>query len=204
MKRQRVVVVDDHALVRAGLLAVLEQVPAIEIVGDLGDPATVVASVGKLRADVVLMDLAMPGVDGIELTRKLNKAFPKARVLVVSMHGDAEHVRRAREAGAAGYVVKSAAVSELVAAIEAVGRGDEWVGPAPPTAGDPLASLTPRQREVLALIAEGHTTNDIARQLQLSVKTVESHRAQLMERLGIRNVAGLVRFAIRAGIVPAA
>ena len=204
MKRTRIVVVDDHALVRAGLRAVLEQVPSFEIAADIGDATQAIATIGKVRADVVLMDLAMPGVDGIDLIRKLVKAFPKARVLVLSMHGDAEHVRRAREAGASGYIVKSAGVGDLIAAIEAVVTTESWVGHEPPPTGDPLGNLTPRQREVLALIAEGHTTNDIARQLQLSVKTVESHRAQLMERLGIRNIAGLVRFAIRVGIVPAA
>ena len=202
MKRLRIVLIDDHALVRAGLRLVLEQ--SFEVVADIGDAGSAIATVGKLRPDIVLMDIAMPEVGGIELTKKLLKAYPKARIIIVSMHGDAEHIRRAREAGATGYVVKTAGVDELVAAIEAVGRGEPWVGATPPAQIDPLASLTPRQREVLALIAEGHTTNDIARQLQLSVKTVESHRAQLMERLNIRNVAGLVRFAIRAGVVPAA
>ena len=202
MRRQRIVVVDDHALVRAGLRAVLERVEGIEVTADTGDASTAIAAIGKTRADVALVDLTMPGTDGLELTRKIARAYPKTRVLIVSMHNDAEHVRRSRQAGASGYIVKSAPAEELVAAIDVVARGEEsFPELAPAPGGDRLATLTPRQREVLEMIAHGNTTNDIARQLQLSVKTVESHRAQLMERLNIRNVAGLVRFAIRTGVV---
>jgi DNA-binding NarL/FixJ family response regulator len=211
-KRHRVLLVEDHVLVRNALRLLLHTIPNMEVVGEAGNGLEALQMIGRLRPDIALMDVTMPGLNGIEATRRAAKQFPRTRILVLSMHGDRELVRQALIAGAAGYLVKSANSDELKLALAAVLRGEVWISPsiAKLVVDDVVTAhgtrtpedLTPRQREVLQLIAEGHTTKQIARRLQLSVKTVETHRAQIMERLGIRNVAGLVRYAIRTGLVP--
>lgn len=211
MTRIKVVLAEDHDLVRAGIRALLETAADVEIVGEAANGSDAVALIESTQPDVVLMDISMPVLNGLEATRRIVKLHPRPRVIILSMHADKEYVREALLAGASGYVLKTADRRELELAIAAVARGDAWLGSGVAHVvvedvlerGDTEApeELTPRQREVLQLIAEGHTTKEIARRLHVSVKTVETHRAQIMERLEIRHVAGLVRYAIRRRIV---
>ena len=218
MSPLRILLADDHALVRAGLRSIVASFPDVEIVGETGDGKEAVRLSEQLQPDVVLMDVSMPGLNGLEATRRITRQHSRPRVVMLSMHADKEYVHQALAAGAAGYLLKNADPAELEMALRAVGRGEAWLSPAisrtvtvalirgEETTGGGAAqtqSLTPRQREVIQLIAEGHSTKGIARLLQLSVKTVETHRAQIMNRLGIHDVAGLVRYAIRTGIVRA-
>jgi DNA-binding NarL/FixJ family response regulator len=207
----RVVLADDHALVRAGLRSLLEGIEDVEVVGEAGDGDEALQRVQALRPDVVLMDISMPGLNGIEAIRRLAKLRARPRVLVLTMHSDKEYVRAALAAGADGYLLKTAERGELVAALAALARGKGWLSPSiarvviddivrVEKVEDPPV-LTPRQSEVLQLIAEGNSTKEIARRLQISVKTIETHRAQIMERLDIHNVAGLVQYAIRRKII---
>lgn len=213
MTRVRVLLADDHHLVRTGMRALLQSLPDIEVVGETGDGREAVELARAQTPNIVLMDIAMPGLNGLDATARVVGEVPGTRVIILSMHANEEYVRQALIAGAAGYLLKNAAPEELGLAIQAVMRGETWLSPAISrlvveeylgarggNAG-PLAQLTPRQREVLQLIAEGRTTKQIAGVLDVSVKTVETHRAQLMERLDIRDIAGLVRCAIRHGLV---
>ncbi|MBI3569830.1 MAG: response regulator transcription factor [Gammaproteobacteria bacterium] len=211
--RLRVLLADDHALVRAGLRKLLESLPDIEVVGEADDGQAVLALTEQLHPNLVLMDIAMPGLNGLEATTRLTRAHPQTRVLILSMHQNEDYVRQALRAGAAGYLLKDAAPAELELAIKALRRGETWLSPAVSKGvmsdyvqrlrgeATPGEALTPRQREILQLIAEGHTTKDIARRLDLSVKTVETHRTQLMKQLDLHDVAGLVRYAIRTGLI---
>jgi DNA-binding NarL/FixJ family response regulator len=205
---RRVLLVDDHALVRAGLRSLLQTLPGIEVVGEAGNGREALALIGQVRPEVVLMDISMPGLNGFEAARRMIREYPSTRILMISMHADEQSVSQAFAAGATGYLLKSAEREEFEIALQAVRAGQRWCSRAvrkpvfEPGEAFPLrAPLTPRQREVLQLIAEGNSTRDIAQQLRISVKTVETHRAQLMERLDIRNVPGLVLYAIRKGIV---
>ena len=211
----RVLLADDHTLVRAGLRKLLESIPGMEVVGEAGDGLQLLDMVEKLQPQVVLMDIAMPGLNGLEATGRLVKAWPSIRVLILSMHQNAEYVRQALRQGAVAYLLKDAAPLELEWALAAVLRGETYLSPAVSkgvvsdyvhrlrSEEQPADALTPRQREVLQLIAEGQSTKEIARRLDLSVKTVETHRTQLMKQLDIHEVAGLVRYAIREGLVSA-
>lgn len=207
----RVLLVEDFELLREALRCLLGTLPDIEVVGEAGDGNEALRAITKLRPDVVLMDLTMPHLNGLEAIRRAVKLKPRPNILVLTVHAEKEYVHAALVAGAAGYLLKTATRAELAAALAAVARGDSWISPLaarividglashePP---DQPAQLTARQREVLQLIAEGHTTKDIARRLHVSVKTVETHRAQIMRRLGIHHVAGLVRYAINARII---
>jgi DNA-binding NarL/FixJ family response regulator len=208
-----VVLADDHALVRAGIRAVLGHVPGIEVVGETGDGLEALRLVERLRPDVLLLDITMPGLNGFEVAGRVRRMSLPTKVLVLSMYTTPEYVARALGAGAAGYLVKDAAVDELSEALDRVLLGRRFLSRAInaevvdrvlEASNDPdaeLAVLTSRQREILQLIAEGESTRSIADKLFVSVKTVETHRAQLMSRLGIHDVAGLVRFAIRTGVV---
>jgi DNA-binding NarL/FixJ family response regulator len=211
----RVLIADDHALARAGLRLLLECLPDVHVVGEAGDGHEGLRLIAERRPDLALVDVSMPRLNGIEMTIRAAKAYPRLRVLVLSMHADEEYVRQALRAGAAGYLLKNADRHELELAVRAAARGDTWLSPGisrsiaaafvraeQPGAG-PFQRLTARQREILQLIAEGHSTKDIAHHLGVSVKTVETHRAQLMERLGVRGVPGLVRYAISVGLVQA-
>jgi DNA-binding NarL/FixJ family response regulator len=211
----RVILADDHTLLRAGLRALLEDLPGVEVVGEAVDGLVALALAEALRPDVVLMDISMPGLGGLDAATRLRGERPEVRVLILSMHKDEAYVRRAVEAGAAGYLLKDSDTEELDLALRAVARGESYFSPAASThlvagygtragerAGAP-GGLTGRQREVLCLIAAGRTTKAIARHLDISVKTVETHRALLMDRLGIHDVAGLVRYAIRTGLISA-
>jgi DNA-binding NarL/FixJ family response regulator len=213
VKPTRVLLADDHTLVRAGLRKLLESMPEVTVVGEADDGLTLLALAAQLQPDLVLMDIAMAGLNGLEATSRLLKAQPGIRVLILSMHQNEEYVRQALRNGAVAYLLKDAAPVELELAIQAVQRGETYLSPAVSRGvvsdyvqrlrGDavPAAVLTPRQREVLQLVAEGHSTKDIARRLGLSVKTVDTHRSQLMKQLDIHEVAGLVRYAVRSGLI---
>jgi len=198
---------------RAGIRALLEGLSGVAVVGEASTGPEALTVIEQVHPDLVLLDISLPELNGLGVAARLAKFEPRCRVIMLSMHTDAVYVRRAFQAGASGYLVKGADVPELALAIKAVMRGESYISPA--VSGDvvrrlrrgdaadttPLESLTPRQREILQLIAEGDSTKDIARRLDLSVKTVEFHRSELMERLDIHEVAGLVRFAIRHGLI---
>jgi DNA-binding NarL/FixJ family response regulator len=212
MSHLRVVIVEDHALVRAGMRALLQKIEGIEVVSDLGDGWEAVKSVQTDPPDLVLMDIAMPGLNGLDATARIVRESPTTRVILLSMHANEEYFQQALQAGASGYLLKGAELAELELALKTVARGETYLTPAvakfainayrhkPEGPSGPLAKLSLRQREILQLIAEGHTTKDIAHRLTLSVKTVETHRSQLMGRLDIHDVPGLVRFAMRVGL----
>lgn len=210
----RVVVADDHVLVRAGITHLLRSLEGVDVVGEAGDGLTTMTVVEQTRPDIVLLDIGMPGLNGLDVAGRLGALDPPVATIILSMHESEEYVVRALQAGCSGYLLKAAAVSELEVAVRAVARGESYLSPAVSKrvvsdyvkrtgSGEtsPLDSLTQRQREILRLVAEGHTSRDIAEQLSLSVKTVETHRAHIMERLGVRDVAGLVRFAVKVGLV---
>ena len=213
MKPIRVLLADDHTLVLAGIRGLLTRLADVEVVGEAADGREALRLAEALRPDIVLLDIAMPGMNGLEVAQRLADADPAIRVVILSMHASEEYVLRALRAGAAGYLLKDSAVAELELAIRAVARGETYLSPPVSkrvvdeyvmrTGGtpDPLAALTPRQREILQLVAEGHTSKDIAQRLGLSYRTVETHRNQLMKRLGVTDLTGLVRFAVRSGLV---
>lgn len=213
MKSISILVADDHSLVRAGIRALVERLPYAKVVAEAEDGREALRLVREHKPDLVLMDIAMPGLNGLDATSRISQAFPDVRVIVLSMYANEEYVREAISAGAAGFLPKRSAATELEQAIKAVGRRDTYFSPlvsryiVKDRKGHVRADralierLTPRQREILQLIAERHDNNDISRILEISVKTVETHRAQLMARLEIFDVPGLVRFAIRAGLV---
>jgi DNA-binding NarL/FixJ family response regulator len=209
----RVVIVDDHVLLRIGLRGLLAALEGVEIVGEAADGLKALELVEALRPDILMTDITMPGLDGLGLTTAVASGPSGTRVIILSMHTEVAYADKAVMAGAAGYLVKDSAVAEVELAIRAVARGESYLSPvvskhvltgytrmaeAQAVAPDPL---TPRQREVLKLIAEGLTTKAIARRLDISGKTADTHRVQLMERLGIHDIAGLVRYAIRTGLV---
>lgn len=213
MSAIRVVLADDHTLVRAGIRALLDRMPDVEVVGEAGDGREALAQVAAMHPDILLADIAMPGMSGLEATERLRQEYPRVRVIMLSMHANEEYVLQALRAGASGYLLKDAASVELDLAIRAAVAGQTYLSPAISRqiiesymtrvgGGTPPEPLTPRQREILRHIAEGRSTKEIAYALQISVKTVETHRTQLMERLDIHDVAGLVKYAMRAGIVP--
>ena len=215
MKPIRVLLADDHTLVRAGLRMLIEGLPNMEVVGEASDGLALLELAAKLQPQIVLMDIAMPGLNGLEATGRLTKNWPEMRVLILSMHQNAEYVRQALRQGAVAYLLKDAAPMELELALKAVLNGETYLSPAVSkgvvsdyvqrlrSEDHPADQLTPRQKEVLQLIAEGQSTKEIARRLDLSVKTVETHRTQLMKQLDLHEVAGLVRYAIRAGLISA-
>lgn len=209
----RVLVVDDHAVVRAGLRRVLDAQDDIETVGEAADAERAVFEALEQRPDVVLMDVVMPGKSGIEGMPALLQAVPEAKVLVLSMQDDPHYVREAFEAGASGYVLKEAADTEVVDAVRAVANGQRYVHPAlgarlvtteaeerKRAEADPLSD---REREVLRLLALGHTNQEIAAQLYISVRTAETHRAHIMQKLGLSSRAELVRYALGHGLIEA-
>jgi DNA-binding NarL/FixJ family response regulator len=205
----RIVIADDHTLVRGGLRQLLELVPDVQVVAECGDGREALAAVEAHRPDIVLLDISMPGLNGLDAAARIVGSFPDTRVVIVSMYGNERYVARALSAGVAGYVLKNAAVEELPLLLSSVMRGETYLSPAISKQvveslrhridGDPL---TARQREILQLLAEGKNTKEIAHLLGLSAKTVEAHRAQIMDRLEIRDVPGLVKYAIRTGLVP--
>jgi DNA-binding NarL/FixJ family response regulator len=213
MKSIRILLADDHTLVRAGIRSLVQALPGIQVVAEAGDGREALSLIETHQPDVALLDIAMPGLNGLEVAAQVADNFPYVRVMILSMHATEEYVLRALRAGASGYLLKDADTAELELAIKAVTRGETYLSPAVSKhvteyvrrvgeeAHSTLERLTPRQREVLQLVAEGHTTQEIARMMSISVKTVETHRTQLMERLDIHDIAGLVRYAVREGLV---
>ena len=211
MNPLRVLLVDDHVLVRAGIRTLLDQLSGVTVVAEASDGREALQLAAAHHPDLAILDVAMPVLNGLETTSRLQRQFPDIRVLVLSMHANEEYVQQAFRAGAAGYLLKKSAVAELEAAIRAVQSGKSYLSPAlaqrtsaPPPSGEPARSplerLTSRQREILQLIAESRTTKEIAAELGVSAKTVEFHRAELMKRLNLRDIPALVRFAIQTGL----
>lgn len=211
----RVLLADDHNLVRAGLRALLEDLPEVKVVGECSDGRQALAMILDVRPDVALLDIGMPGLNGLDAAAKIAAEAPATKVVIVSMHSNERYVAQAMAAGVAGYVLKDAFVDELPVLLRSVVRGETYLSPAISKRvvdalrkrmagnGEEAAEgpLTPRQREILQLVAEGKNTKEIAHMLSLSAKTVETHRSQIMERLDIHEVAGLVRYAIRVGLI---
>ena len=207
----KILIADDHGVVAEGLKHLIDAQPDMEVIATVGDGREAVRIAREAQPDVVIMDLSMPELNGADATRAVLERDPKCRVIILSMYAEREYVRRALKAGASGYVVKRSAAKEVVDAIRAVFAGQRYLSPkvadvviddyAGDEKGDPLARLSAREREVLQLLAEGRTGAEIAARLALSQKTVETYRARLVEKLGIRDVAGLVKFAIQRGIV---
>jgi DNA-binding NarL/FixJ family response regulator len=215
IKDVRILLADDHKLIRASLRLLVSEFEGVEVVGEATDGQEAIDLVIKHRPDVVLMDITMAGLNGLEATRRIQNEAANVRVVILSMHATEDYVLPALRAGAAGYVLKEAAPEELYQAIKAVARGEIYLSPAIAShvldavlaKTEPqktsLEGLTPRQREVLQLVAEGMSSKQIALRLDASVKTIESHRASLMDKLNIHEVAGLVRYAIRNGLISA-
>ena len=202
-----VLLADDHTLVRAGIRALLDKLPAVRVLAEAGDTAEALAQFRLHRPNLVLTDIGMRGGGGLALLEQMRAEAPETRVLMLSMHANTEYVQRALRGGAAGYLLKDAAAEELEAALASLRQGKVYLSPSlsramMETFFGSAEPLTPRQRETLRLIAEGRTTKEIAAELGLSVKTVETHRAQLRERLGIHDTASLVKYAQRTGLIP--
>jgi len=209
----RILIVDDHGVLRAGLRSLLNAEPDLQVVGEAADGRTGLRLAAELSPDLVLMDISMPGMSGIQVTRQLKETLPSTRVLILTLHEDESLLREAIRAGASGYILKQAVEAELISAIRAVGRGDIYIHPAMTRAllkdvspllapeENPTEPLSPRELEVLRLVAQGHTNRQVAETLHLSVRTVESHRANLMNKLGLSSPAQLVRYAIEHGLL---
>lgn len=210
-KKIKVLIVDDHPVVRKGLWSCLDARPNLKVVGEAADGTEAILKVCRFSPDVVLVDIHMPGMDGLAVTKALRKQAPKSKVLILSMHSNREAVLPIIKAGARGYVLKDAPPEELVRAIETVqGGGKFFSKPIARIAldrdfdagkADPMAQLTEREREVLVLIAQGQSNKEVAASLGLGVRTVETHRERVMRRLGIRSIAGLTKFALAHGLV---
>jgi DNA-binding NarL/FixJ family response regulator len=213
METLRLVLVDDHRLLREGLKALFRDTGGLEIVGEAGSGDEALSLIETLTPDVLVTDIGMPGMTGIELAERARQMSPALRILMLTMHANEEYVYQAFRAGATGYLLKDCTATELEFAVRAVAAGDVYLTPrvAKPIVAfylrhaegrhGFLEELTPRQREILRLVADGHTTKEIARLLNVTVKTAEKHRSQLMQRLGIHEIAGLVRYAVRIGLV---
>jgi len=206
----RILLVDDHAVVRQGFRMILAAQEDMEIVGEAGNGREAIAKAAELHPDVVVMDVAMPELNGIEATRRLAETSPQTRVLALSMHKDFVYVREILRAGARGYLLKDSIDVDFLTAVRAVARGEGYLSPAVSDAvltdyrkhvSDPLDLLSSREREVLQMIAEGKTNKDVAGVLNLSVYTVDAHRGRIMEKLNLHSTGELVRFAVRKGLI---
>ncbi len=211
----RILIVDDHTIVRAGIRLLLHAEPDIEVVGEAGSVQEAIAQTEALQPDVVLMDVAMPGASGMEGTREIKRRWPQVQVLGLTMHRSDDYFFRMLEAGASGYVLKGADPGDLITAVRTVHRGEVYLDPsmAKKLVGDylrrvrtgevtpPYANLTDREMEVLRLIAEGHTTEEIGRLLNVSPHTVQTHRRAIMEKLHLHDRVELVKYAIRRGLI---
>jgi DNA-binding NarL/FixJ family response regulator len=214
MKTINVLVAEDHTIVRKGICSLIDGKAEIKVVGEAEDGRDAIDKAGALQPDVVLMDITMPHLNGLEATRQIKKIFPQIKILALTMYTNEEYILQILQAGASGYVIKQAAPAELISAIHAVYRGDSFLSPSisktiideylrhsVPAAPVEQEKLTDREREVLQLIAEGYSNREIADKLNLSVKTVGVHRTNIMEKLEIHNVTDLVKYALRKGII---
>ena len=215
MNTVRILIAEDHTIVRKGLCSILKNEKDIDVIGEAENGKEAIKKVEELTPDVVVMDISMPLLNGLEATRQIKRRFPEVKVLILTVHSNEEYISEILKAGASGYLVKKAAPEELVAAIHAVAQGNSFLSPsisksvikkflqvAGAEAGLEKSSLlTEREREVLQLIAEGHPTRKIAEMLFISVKTVEAHRSHIMEKLDLHNIADLTRYAVRTGII---
>ncbi len=216
MSKTKVLLVDDHTIVRQGIKALLDTQEGIEVVGEAEDGREAIEKAKQMAPNVIVIDITMPNLNGIEATRQIKKINPEIKVLVLTVHDNEEYIHRILQAGASGYLLKESAVSDLVSAINAVEKGDIFLSPSiskvvvkdyirhvETDSGDfdSLNVLTNREREVLQLIAEGHTNRDIARILKLSIKTIDVHRSHIMDKLNIRDITGLVKYSIRKGLI---
>ena len=209
----RILIADDHTLVRESLVGLLQAEGDVQVVAQAADGAETIEKALAVRPDIVVADLSMPRLGGIEVVRRLREQLPDTRVLVLTMHQEDEYVLQAVRAGASGYLVKDSAASELLAAVRNLHAGRGHFGPQAArtlaqqlqhperTLDDPYGRLTSREREVFHLIAEGHTTKEVARKLDISVKTAENHRSRVLDKVGVRNTAELVRYALRKGLL---
>jgi DNA-binding NarL/FixJ family response regulator len=211
----RILLADDHNLVRAGLRALLQALPDVEVVAECADGREALAAIATLKPDIAILDITMPGLNGLEAAARVARDTPSTKVVIVSMHSAESYVAQALGAGVAGYVLKDAFVDELPLLVRSITRGETYLSPAiskqiveglrnrlaSGSTGSQAEVLTPRQREILHLLAEGKNAKEIAHLLGLSAKTVETHRAQIMARLDIHDLPGLVRYAIRTGLV---
>lgn len=211
-RKVRVLVADDHTLVREGIVMVLKSAPDVEVVGEAADGEQAIAATRQLQPDVVLMDISMPGLSGLEAIRQIRRDFPHVKILALTIHESEDYIVHVLRAGVHGYVVKRAAAQELLGAIRAVMRGESYLHPSIVKVvlsdylhrleqGQEEPVLTEREREIVRLIAEGYKNREIANQLHISLKTVETHRANIMQKLNISDRVQLVRFAIRTGLI---
>ena len=214
MKKIKVVVADDHTILRQGIKALLNNQEEIEVVGEAKDGREAIKVIEELLPDVILMDIAMPGLNGLEATRRIKKKFPKTKVVVLTMHTNEEYIFQILNAGADGYLVKETAFQDLISAINSVHRGEAFMSPSiskkvmtdyiQRAQGEEKVgfdTLTTREREILQLVAEGNSNKKIAEVLFISPKTVETHRAHIMDKLNIHDRAGLIKYAIRKGMI---
>lgn len=209
-KKSRILLADDHSVVRQGFRLILDNQTDMEVVGEAANGREAIAAAEELHPDIVVMDVTMPELNGIEATRRISEVSPRTRVLALSMHKDSVYVREILRAGAKGYLLKDAAGNDLLEAVRAVARGEGYLSPAVSEAvlsdyrkhvTNPIDLLTSREREVLQMIAEGKTNKEIANTLNLSVYTVEAHRGRIMEKLNLHSTGELVRFALRNGLI---
>jgi two-component system response regulator NreC len=214
MRKIKVVVADDHTILRQGIKALLDNQEGIEVVGEAKDGREAIKTIEELLPDVILMDIAMPGLNGLEATRRIKKKFPKTKVVVLTMHANEEYIFQILNAGADGYLVKETAFQDLISAINAVHKGAAFMSPSiskkvmtdyiQRAQGEEKVgfdTLTTREREILQLVAEGNSNKKIAKALFISPKTVETHRAHIMDKLNIHDRAGLIKYAIRKGMI---
>ncbi len=211
MDKIKILVADDHAILRDGIRALLDLHDDIEIIGEASEGNEAIEKTRELMPDIIVMDIAMPGMDGLEATRRIKKKNPQVKILILTQHDNREYIISAIKAGAAGYVPKKALGSELISAIRAVHRGESFLYPSAAAAliqdylhqveEEPYDLLTAREREILKLIAEGHTSREVAEMLFISLKTVLGHRTKLMDKLDIHNRTELIRYAMRKGLV---
>jgi two-component system response regulator NreC len=215
MPKIKLLLAEDHTIVREGLQALLKQSEDIEVIGQAEDGQAAARKTDELKPDVVLMDISMPILNGIEATRQIKKLYPKIKVLILSMHPNEEYIYAALNAGASGYILKQDAYPDLISAIEVVAGDKVFLSPSVSTkvvkdylhnisalaAPDDLGKLTSRERQILQLVAEGKSNKEISAMFFISVKTVETHKANLKEKLGVRTTADLVKYAVRKGIV---
>ncbi|MCC9076427.1 response regulator transcription factor [Litorilinea aerophila] len=214
MAKIRILLAEDHTIVRKGIRLLLDREPSFEVVGEAENGREAVEMAEQLRPDIILMDHTMPLLNGLEALRQIKKRLPEIRVIILTMHTNEEYIFQFLQAGAAGYLVKQTAPTDLVEAIRAVHGGQSFLSPAisrtvieeyvrhaAPTKTDNLATLTEREREVLQLLAEGYSANEIATQLHISVKTVGVHRMNIMQKLEINSMTELIKFALRKGII---